>query len=147
MTNIFKNVLMHIINAQVASDLAKGVEFPEYTRLKKYGFYNGLYYKDCYNQKDKELARALGLIDSHPRMGINYYVVRKSDQNGNSSNIIYFTFKIDGRRFQMSFHNFSRTIRFCYAEPRKGLQCHWERGNGGCRAEAVELIKILKGGK
>lgn len=138
--NLPREILRHILVAQRCSDSAKGVtttlaEYPELSipgAASQHGWYAG---------KDEAIEKALRLIDSAPYCGISYYAVRSLDQNGHKSNVIYFTIRLGGKRYQISFHNFKRSIRFAYAEPMRGMATHWDKKVGGSREAACRLAE------
>lgn len=137
----FKAIMRQLVLAQVASDSAKGKFAESYEKFQGFATLKNSSKIWNYKIKDEAIIKALSLIDKTPYCGVNYYVVRALDQNGCPSNIIYFTFKIDEKRYQISFHNFRSVVRKNYAEPKKGLPCHWEGGIGGSREAAIKLIE------
>lgn len=65
-------------------------------------------YKEGYSDKDKHIRKALKLIQrSHGKSGFSYYVTKDPEilYRWEPMNLIYFNFKVDGIRFQMSFHS------------------------------------------
>ena len=59
----------------------------------------------AYAAKPKYIRKAINLINSNPKLGWNYWVEKTSDQNGYDSVIVYFDYKINSKRIQVSFHN------------------------------------------
>ena len=140
-----KSILALIIKAQYASDHAKRIKnnvenLPkDFNIEQKYPWWWDN--KNFYQLKDRCIENALNLIDHNPPMGVYYYVERKADQNGNPSNIIYFMIREEERWLQISFHNFRRSIRFGWAETKKGFPVHWDKKLGGSRESANYLAK------
>lgn len=148
MFNLKEEVIRHIIIAQMASDNAKGNVVAEYKKMPEWAKIKDAERSVSYDIKDKAIKKALSLLTSSKeakKIGITFYARREADQNGNPSNIIYFNINDDEKKYQVSFHNFRREIRFGYAESRKGLACHWNGKNGGSREAVIELIKKYKG--
>ena len=92
-------IALRIFQAQKASDAGKGLERLNASRdisrpcdVFRYGF------------KEKPILEALRLIRRN-KTQFNYWVVEGPDQNGYPSIIVYFDFKIEGTRYQVSFHN------------------------------------------
>lgn len=138
--NLKTAILSQIIKAQYESDAAKGIKVAM-SGLKK-DFYPPIRGKDeHYARKDKCIVNALKLIDHNPLVGVKYYIKTGEDQNGYSSNIIYFVIREEGRTLQISFHNFSFEVRENWAKEEKGFYVHWDKKTGGSRESANYLAK------
>lgn len=74
-----------------------------------------------YEGKDKAIVAAIKIINSHKYMGVNYFI--KLDSNSDAA-IVYFNFKIDSERYQVSFHTFSKKLKKLAG---KGSPCRWEK--------------------
>lgn len=90
--------------------------------------------KSCYgyNGKDKAIMSAIKMIDSHKYMGVNYFI--KLNDNSEAA-IVYFNLKLDGKRYQVSFHSFSRELKKLAG---KGSPCRWEK-----KVSSRETCQIL----
>lgn len=92
-----------------------------------------------YGLKQALIIRALRMIDTNPLMGISYWVEYAPDQNGFNSVLVYFEWKEDNRRFQVSFHNPARKAGELFKWVGKGRQTHWNHKMGGSR-EACDYL-------
>lgn len=123
-TNYWRQKCIRIIvNAQRASDGGKGISQLGYNWATKKG----------YSVKPLLIAQALRIIDSHPHMGINYYVTSEPDQNGYGSVLVYFEIKENGERLQISFHNPHSLASELYPWINKGRTTRWNGEYGGSR--------------
>lgn len=131
----YNKTIQLIIDAQRASDGGKGIRaLPE-----NWATVAG------YTAKPILIRKALEIIDSHPRMGINYYVIEEGDQNGYPSILVYFEFKIDGERHQVSFHNPANPETFSELGKwvGKGRPTRWNKLVGGSRQACFEVLEYL----
>lgn len=133
-----KYIAYCIVSAQMASDAGKRITDAEegaivYSKKKKQ---EHSIKSSRYRAKDGFILDAINAINKNPRCGYNYYVVWGKDQNGNPSSIVYFDFKIDNKRKQVSFHTFNGYIRL-YAG--RGRKTRWDHDLGGSR-EASRLL-------
>jgi len=125
-----------IVMAQESSDGGKGKAniISLYPGCKEAG-------RMGYSIKPTLIRKALQLIDSHPRMGINYWVCSTPDQNGNPSVLVYFEIlEADGTRYQISFHNPHRCAGDLFKWVGKGRPTHWNKKKNGSRQSCDELI-------
>jgi hypothetical protein len=101
MNIIFKN----IVHAQIASDGGKEIDDLCFTEgaLKM----SKMYYKKGYNAKDSCIRKAIKNINACKNSGV-YYNIKETYEFRNTCYIIYFNFKIDGVRHQVSFHSFGK---------------------------------------
>ena len=124
-----KAVFRAILMAQDASDAGKGhrrygaAYYPGWNNARVMG----------YSLKQAMIIRALRMIDTSPPMGISYWVEYAPDQNGFDSVLVYFEWKEDRRRFQVSFHNPARKAGDLLQWVGKGRQTHWNHKMGGSR--------------
>ena len=98
MTNVEAKIALNIIRAQKSSDYGKGIN--RISLSKKLS-------RPCrmgYGFKEADILEAIRLIRRN-KTQFNYWVEFAPDQNGVNSILVYFDFKIDGKRFQVSFHN------------------------------------------
>lgn len=119
-----KEIARHIVLSQIASDAGKGI-YELNIRNSSATANRG------YTTKEKHILAAIKLIDnSRGQSGFYYYCVKKEDQNGNPSKIVYFSFKgKNGKRFQVSFHCYSGGEIKEKAQANKGLMTHWDHKN------------------
>lgn len=136
MSNIDKKIAEAIVYAQIASDAGKGIEILEGRNVFKY---NSTVDKG-YHSKDGYIFSALNLIRNTKNCSYKYYVTAQPDQHGNPSFIIYFNFKVNGKREQISFHSFNKKL---WKElVGSGTICHWQGGIGGSRKACQKLIGL-----
>ena len=97
--DVEKQIAIHIISAQIASDAGKGIyELAPSTHKFRTPRHFG------YSVKTWYIMTAINLIRNH-QTGFNYYLSDiEDDQNGYDSIIAYFDFKINNKRYQVSFH-------------------------------------------
>ena len=129
----YNKTIQHIIDAQRASDGGKGIMALPENWASAAG----------YAAKPVLIRKALQIIDSHPRMGINYYVLSEDDQNGYPSILVYFEFKVDGKRCQVSFHNPSNpeTFQTLGKWVGKGRPTRWNKLDVGSRQACFEVLE------
>lgn len=132
MNDLDKRVAKAIINAQLCSDAGKGIYEIENTSMQ---------YKMCkkgYKGKDTQIFKAIDIINRKKDTGFYYSV--KEDTQGKSKYIVYFNFKINGKRKQISFHSFdNRLSKFISSK----CQTRWDKNNS--RQAAIELQSLLFG--
>ena len=130
-------VARNIILAQVASDGGKGIDelwdnvrdFLPGTRKARF----------CgYEDKDSRLIAAIDLINkAHGKSGFSYYIT--TDPELFDMTLVYFNFRLDGTRWQISFHTY---LDLKYAM-RKNLhhRTKWDEKNS--REAAMYLAHAL----
>lgn len=125
-------VALDIIKAQIASDAGKGY-FSEYA--EKYPSIC----KKGYAVKDFYILSACKKILKSKESGFYFYVTHCLDQNGNKSFLIYFNFRINGKRKQISFHSFDKELwkPFC----KNNCVTRWDHDSS--RLAAEELYKSI----
>lgn len=128
---INKTIARHIILAQIASDAGKGKH-----RLFIKGDVSC--HEEGYKKKDDHIKQAILLINKYNTY-FRYYIVKAPDQKGHISKIIYFTYKNNGMRLQVSFHSFDGG--FIKESIGKGMIQHWDKGSsvGSCKLLIKEL--------
>jgi hypothetical protein len=99
MNTIMKNIVL----AQVASDGGKDID--TLCSVKGALKMSKMYYKKGYNVKDTCIRKAIKNINACKNSGV-YYNIKRTYEYGNRCYIIYFNFRIDGVRHQVSFHSF-----------------------------------------
>lgn len=131
MTKNEKSCAKNIICAQLSSDAGKRNTklFDELresfcTVISKKEQKDTWYYN--YQLKSFFIEKAINIIDKSPRGMFNYFVEFAPDQNGYASFIIYFDFKVEDKRFQVSFHTpESIASDFIKSHAGKGRKTHW----------------------
>ena len=109
LTSKGREIAKAIIFAQLASDGGKKV-------------YDLIDEVDCkgarkcfdrgYASKDANILKAIDLINKGMSEEVAYYVCRDLDQNGYDSYVVYFAFRLNGTRHQVSFHSPARGCSF-----------------------------------
>jgi len=95
--NVEAMIALCIIRAQKSSDYGKGIN--RISLSKKLS-------RPCrmgYGFKEDDILEAIRLIRRN-KTQFNYWVEFAPDQNGVNSILVYFDFKIDDKRYQVSFH-------------------------------------------
>lgn len=130
MNEIDKVISKYIILAQVASDGGKGINtlnnlFPT-SRLVSY---------KGYDVKNVYIKKAIHMIQKSKDSIFRFYV--KEDWKI-ANYIVYFNFKLDGKRFQVSFHSFKDWSRY----KRKDYQTRWNKRDS--REACLRLYEEIK---
>lgn len=118
-----------IYAAQAASEAGKG----------RWELSNILDSYSGYSVKPEYELRAINWIQKHPEAGYTYSVIRDGDQNGYASFIVYFQFKLNGRRKQMSFHNPARRCPYLKRYVKNSLKTAWTEKLDESHNIAIEL--------
>ena len=96
--NVEARIALCIIRAQKSSDAGKGIDRISLSKklsrpcMMGYGF------------KEADVLEAIRLIRRN-KTRFNYWAEFAPDQNGVNSIVVYFDFKVDDKRYQVSFHN------------------------------------------
>jgi len=101
-----KAIAKNIILAQIASDGGKDIRTESNLKL------SNLYSKKGYKAKDSRILKAIELINNNKNTGFYYHVKFDYYSRNLDSNcyIVYFNYKINKQRQQISFHCFSDRI-------------------------------------
>lgn len=92
-------IIRQICLAQIASDAGKGLN--RVSMREDHGPH-----RNGYDDKIKFIVNAITAINSRRNnKSIWYYCTECDDQNGYPSVLVYFSVKVDGKRYQISFHN------------------------------------------
>lgn len=126
-------IAKEIVKAQIASDGGKGIK--DIADTIDIG---GVYCKKGYDIKDVCIRKAIKMINRCKKSGF-YYFVQSCDDFTNPCYIVYFNFKIDGERYQVSFHTFSDLDHFCNQK----TTTRWSK-KVSSRESAVVLARCLK---
>lgn len=101
------SVVKYLILAQTSSDGGKQIyELDGLLPL------SAAYLKKGYAAKDSLLKKAVKRIQCNKNTGFRFYI-KQSDEFMSDCFIIYFNFKLDGKRYQISFHSFSDWSGLC----------------------------------
>lgn len=122
--------------AEAASDSGKGFSVLTFRRTASD---NANEY--AYAAKPKYIRKAINLINSNPRLGWNYWVEQAPDQNGCDSVIVYFDYKVNGKRIQVSFHTPLGIARDLIPFIGKGRKTRWNKKLMGSIAACKTLIR------
>lgn len=134
-------ILKNILLAQIASDGGKGIEELIETSASKKEKYAR---KMAYNKKEEYILQAIRTI-RRSKTDVNYYVEEKGDQNGYPSIIVYFDFKINNKRKQVSFHTpYNKASTELYLLKGSGRKTRWSKNIGGSREACFEIKEYLK---
>lgn len=107
-----KKIAKHIILAQCASDGGKGISL-----IKDMLGDESLYSYECgYGDKDHQIFSAMSLIARYHCKEFRYSVTRTDTcyARGSWCFLVYFTFKLNGKRYQVSFHSFNSGLYHYY---------------------------------
>ena len=93
-----------------------------------------------YNAKEEFILKSINLIRKN-RSQFNYWVEAAADQNGYPSYISYFDFKINGKRYQVSFHTPKNLGKKLEKYVSTGRKTRWDRNPGGSVMACKKLIE------
>ena len=134
-------VASYIVSAQLASDGGKGVKYLKGTcdmyLVPK--FQNR--YSDGYRNKDKYIRKAIDMINrAHGHSGFSFYVTKGDEK---APILVYFNYRIDGERRQISFHSFDGSLeKYLNSKATCKHRTTWDKGDS--RKNAEELVyKVL----
>lgn len=158
MKDVNSKIAGYICLAQQASDAGKG----RYIVFRKkdgkindddYGYGHGRRHgnrmtrnkknyaqRNAYSVKEEFILRAINLI-RNTKSNFNYFIEASPDQNGFASYITYFDFKIEGKRFQVSFHTPQNLGKKLKKYINTGRKTRWDHAVGGSVIACQELIK------
>lgn len=121
MTNksVEARIALCIIRAQKSSDTGKGINRISLSKKNSRPCMLG------YGFKETPILEAIRLIRRN-KTRFNYWVERKPDQNGILSILVYFDFKIDETRYQVSFHNHNCSNEL-ESYVNTGRKTHWHK--------------------
>lgn len=132
-----KKISRAIILAQVASDGGKGYRFFKGLVPNEYNaYYLG------YDVKDDYILDAINLINRYGKSsGFSYYIGESDLDTWNESAIVYFNFKINGKRYQVSFHTFGEEIISRRDEKKNDSHStRWDKASS--RKAAMKLVEV-----
>jgi len=135
---INKSIVRNIVLARVASDGGKNITSMKYI-LPPYSISA---WKNGYQDKDMYIRKAISTIcDCHGKSGFSFSV--QIDKESKADFLVYFTFRVDGKRRQVSFHSYDTFLeRFVDTSDR-----HHTRWNRKMVSFTVaELASLIKEG-
>lgn len=128
--NILENLALTIVRAQACSDAGKNMYRLNLNDDTSYRLIDKQYVA-----KDEQILKAINIICrlTSEKAGVKFEVVK--DQSGIAYYIVYFTYYLNNKKRQISFHSFSKKIgRFCLKNP----TVRWDHGDS--RENCNELI-------
>lgn len=135
---VAKSIARKVILAQDASDRGKGIESLGYNCSDRYP-------RDMkYAAKNTYILAAIKEISTTRPCGWNFYVSpNRLDQNGHDSVITYFQFKLDGVRYEISFHTPADQAGNLKPFFNKGRKTHWNGKIGQSREDCQRLACLF----
>lgn len=136
--NNAKRIARLVILAQDASDAGKHIDALDLQISKRYTRREGYAAKNVY------ILAAIKIIANSKPCGWNFYVdANRPDQNGYSSVITYFQYKLDGVRYDVSFHTPVSQADALKPFFGKGRKTHWNGVISGSRQDCQTLADIF----
>jgi hypothetical protein len=136
--NNAKRIARLVILAQDASDAGKHIDALDLQISRRYTRREGYAAKNVY------ILAAIKIIVNSKPCGWNFYVdANRPDQNGYSSVITYFQYKLDGVRYEVSFHTPASQAGALKPFFGKGRKTHWNGVINGSRADCQTLADIF----
>ena len=134
-----KKAALNIVLAQVASDAGKGITALYDALPEKLWKEADKAYQSAYAAKDELLERACLIVARHNDKDIRFFVTE--DKQGITNFIIYFDIKIDGKRWQASFHSFGKKRWSKWAKSTVASRGNWDHKSS--RATCLKLAGLL----
>lgn len=128
MPDIDRMIAKAVIKAQIASDAGKGNywSIDASKRVCRHPL------NTAYGCKPGYILNAVRMIRSSENSMFSYYIEYCPDQNGFDSILVYFEWKIEGRRYQCSFHTpYNRAPKELKNMAGSGRKTRWNRITGG----------------
>lgn len=136
--NNARRIARLVILAQDASDAGKRIDSLDLRISKRYTQRKGYAAKNVY------ILAAIKTIANSKPCGWNFYVdANKPDQNGHASVITYFQYKLDGVRYEVSFHTPAGQADDLKPFFGKGRKTHWNGVISGSRADCQTIADIF----
>ena len=127
-----KKIAELILRAQTASDGGKGIQYGASRKARRDN--QGGYYR-----KDEFISEAIRLILT-TKNNFKFAVIR--DKEGKANFIIYFSTKVDGINYQVSFHSFNGEFaKYC----KKSFRIPWDRWDSRESAEIIYRHYVPEG--
>lgn len=135
MEKLHEAVAKYICLAQASSDAGKNI----YNPIQEFSGWEKALCEQGYINKTHFILKAIDLINRSKDSGFCYYCEIKPDQNGWSSIITYFSFRLYGERKQISFHTpYSMGHSLLPYCKQKKVRMHWAKHQSSA-INAVEL--------
>ena len=134
MRNSDRMIAHAIIKAQIASDAGKG---HDETRLSKTKLGSSKCIKNGYDEKVCHILNAITGICKSKNSIFRFTVYKTDDQNGYPSYITYFSFNLNGNKYQISFHtplNKGKSLKRYLTNKRT---CRWDHRSSYEACEAL----------
>lgn len=128
-----KNIAKLVCLAQIASDAGKNIfelSIEGAKEAKKYGYY----------VKDSYILKAIKKINKLHSKEWSYFILKAPDQNGSPSKIIYFLYRENGMRLQVSFHSFSGGEIKKLAAKAAGMTQRWDHKSSRKNCQILKRI-------
>lgn len=137
-TSKSREIAKAIVFAQLASDGGKKI-YDLIDEVNCKGAHRC--FKMGYSTKDANILKAIDLINKTRSEEVRYSVIATEDQNGYDSSLIYFTFRLNGKRHQVSFHSPGMNKYTAYRHyVKKSCTTHWD-ARVQSRWECLELAE------
>lgn len=120
-----------ILDAQIASDGGKGTTKTKH--MNKYVWSKG------YSLKDVNILKAINLIVSQKNSQFRFKVVECEQFN---SLLVYFEAKINGKRYQVSFHSYGFDMFKKYLKHNEAVHISWDEKSS--RKSAIFIAKNIR---
>ena len=140
LNKVQKQILRAIVEAQQRSDRAKSTFWyrEEVVRGVNWGPHC-----EAYDDKLKNIIRAMKMINKTPPFGVSYWLTSEDDQNGHPSIVTIFRIRRPEGNFQISFHTPARLAWPLIPWIGKGSKTRWNRRVGGSRIDAKEMKVVF----
>lgn len=120
-----------ILDAQIASDGGK--------KAKKTKHMNKYVWSKGYSMKDINILKAINLIVSQKNSQFRFKVVKCEQFN---SLLIYFETKINGKKYQVSFHSYGFNVFKKYLKHNEAVHFSWDEKSS--RKSVLFIFKNIK---
>ena len=125
-------VCKYIVLAQIASDGGKHItEIEDALPIGK------VYSKKGYTKKDSLIMKAIKTIQCNKNTGFKFFI-KDCDGFSSPAVIVYFNFKLEGKRYQISFHSFNMMLKRLEIS---NFSTRWDKKSS--REAAVVLAEYL----
>lgn len=143
MKDLNKMIARAIIAAQLCSDGGKRNRqlISQIRRLSENYHFWDTQWIEGYSNKTYWLNRAIQMINCSKEQIYHYWIQDSPDQNGYPSVIVYFNFKLDGKRHQVSFHTPANQVTGMLKRNKTGRKTRWDNKTGGSRESCLLLFK------
>lgn len=126
-------ICKYLVLAQISSDAGKGIY--DIADIIPIG---NVYAKKEYRAKDALILKAIKLISSSNKTGFHFSVKHCYEYSSNAF-LVYFNFKLNGKRMQISFHSFSNRLERWISKQSQSTR--WDKKSS--RNSAIALAEYL----